>query len=72
MKDTKNAGIFINKDLPKVQQTLLIHCRKARRLNLIETQWTEDGVVHIRTKEKDDLIITDLQSLKKETGYKEE
>ena len=72
MKDTDNKGIFINEDLPKIQQTLLMHCRKARRQNKIISQWTEDGVVHIRTKDKDDIIVTDLPALKKETDYKED
>ena len=72
MKDTNNAGIFINEDLPKVQQTLLMHCRNARRQNKLISQWTEDGVVHIRTKDKDDIIVTDLQFLKNETGYREQ
>ena len=49
-----------------------MHCHKARRQNRIISQWTEDGVVHIRTKDKDDLIITDLSALKKETGYTED
>ena len=72
MKDTDNKGIFINEDLPKIQQTLLMHCRKARRQNKIISQWTEDGVVHIRTKDKDDIIVTDLPALKKETDYIED
>jgi hypothetical protein len=71
MMATKNVGIFINEDLPKIQQTLLMHCRKARRGNKLTTCWTEDGVVHIKTKDKDDIVITDLGQLKKETGYTE-
>ena len=70
MKDT-NKGVFINEDLPKSQQTLLLHCRKARRLNKLVTSWTEDGVVHIKTADHDDLIITNLQALKTETSYEE-
>ena len=72
MKDTNNTGIFINEDLPKIQQTLLMHCRNARRQNKLISQWTEDGVVHIRTKDKDDVIVTDLQFPKNETCYKEQ
>ena len=72
MKDTGNSGIFINEDLPKIQQTLLMHCRNARRQNKLLAQWTEDGVVHVRTKDKDDVIVTDLQFLKNETGYTEQ
>ena len=70
MKDT-NKGVFINEDLPKTQQTLLLHCRKARRQNKLVTSWTEDGVVHIKTADHDDLIITNLQALKAETSYDE-
>ena len=71
MKSKGNAGIFINEDLPKIQQTLLMHCREARRQNKIDTCWTDEGVVHVRTADKDDLIMTNVLQLKKDTGYKE-
>ena len=71
MKSKGNHGIFINEDLPKVQQTLLMHCREARRQNKIDTCWTDEGVVHVRTADKDDLIMANVPQLIKDTGYKE-
>jgi hypothetical protein len=69
MKAKENFGIFINEDIPKLQQTLLMHCRQARRQKKLVSCWTEEGVVHVRTTDIDDIIITDLQQLKKDTGY---
>ena len=69
MKSTGNMGIFINEDLPKIQQTLLMHCRKARRNNQLETCWTEEGIVHIKTENKEDEIIPNLEKLTEVTGY---
>ena len=69
MKSTGNMGIFINEDLPKIQQTLLMHCRKARRNNQLETCWTEEGIVHIKTENKEDEIITNVEKLTEVTGY---
>jgi uncharacterized protein (UPF0335 family) len=71
MKAKGNHGIFINEDLPKIQQTLLMHCREARRQNKIDTCWTDEGVVHVRTADKDDLIMANVHQLIKDTGYKE-
>jgi len=63
MKTSGNTGIFINEDLPKIQQTLLMHCRKARRINLLETCWTEEGIVHIKTTNKEDEVIPNTEKL---------
>ncbi len=66
-----NIGIFINEDLPKIQQTLLMICRKAKRANKLETSWTEDGIVHVKiSKHIPDVIIRNIEQLEKETGYK--
>ena len=69
MKTSGNTGIFINEDLPKIQQTLLMHCRKARRSNLIETCWTEEGIVHVKTTNKEDEVIPNTEKLTELTGY---
>ena len=69
MKTTGNMGIFINEDLPKIQQTLLLHCRKARRNNLLETCWTEEGIVYIKTTNKEDEVIPNTEKLSEVTGY---
>ena len=69
MKATGNTGIFINEDLPKIQQTLLMNCRKARRDNLLVTCWTDEGIVHIKTANKDDEVIPNTEKLTEVTGY---
>ena len=69
MKATGNKGIFINEDLPKIQQTLLMNCRKARRDNLLVTCWTDEGIVHIKTTNKDDEVIPNTEKLTEVTGY---
>ena len=50
-KDSGYVGIFINEDLTKPKNKLLLKARKMVKSNLLKSAWSSDGNILVRDKE---------------------